>query len=71
MVVDHSIVDEEVRSVVVIGAGLSGLQAANKLSQQFSDVVVVEASSQIGGRIRQVRLAFVIWLQIICRTYAV
>ncbi|CAK0783395.1 hypothetical protein CVIRNUC_006594 [Coccomyxa viridis] len=54
MVLEHNVLDEEPRSVVVIGAGLSGLQAANRLSQHFPDIVVLEASSQIGGRIRQV-----------------
>ena len=60
MVLEHSLVDEELCSVVVIGAGLSGLQAARTLSQHFPDIVVVEASSQVGGRIRQVRSALVI-----------
>ena len=56
MVLEHNVLDEEPRSVVVIGAGLSGLQAANRLSQHFPDIVVLEASSQISGRIRQVDL---------------
>ena len=67
MVLEHS-VDEEFRSVVIIGAGLSGLQAANRLSQQFLDILLLEASSHIGGRIRQVISALVIWVQIISRT---
>ena len=60
MVLEHSPINEEVCSVVVIGAGLSGLQAARSLSQQFPDIVVVEASSQVGGRIRQVKIALMI-----------
>lgn len=43
-------------SVVVIGAGLSGLQAARTLSKAFPDLLVVEASEHIGGRVRQVQL---------------
>ena len=51
-------------SVVVIGAGLSGLQAAQSLSKHFSDVIVVEASHHVGGRVRQVELAMLISVQI-------
>ena len=47
-------------SVVVIGAGLSGLQAAQSLSKHFNDVAVLEASEHVGGRVRQVKLATVI-----------
>lgn len=36
--------------VVVIGAGLSGLTVARRLSQQGVDVVVVEAKDRVGGR---------------------
>ena len=60
MILEHSPIDEEVCSVVVVGAGLSGLQAARTLSQQFPDIVVVEASSHTGGRIRQVKFALMI-----------
>lgn len=43
--------------VVVIGAGLAGLAAARALLEQgFTDVTVLEASSQIGGRVQSVRL---------------
>ncbi len=51
-------------SVVVIGAGLSGLQAAQSLCTSFPDVVVVEASDHIGGRVREVEIIVVIWGQI-------
>lgn len=37
-------------SVVIIGAGLAGLSCALKLQQGGRDVVVVEASDRVGGR---------------------
>lgn len=39
------------KRVIVIGAGISGLQAASKLIQEGLDVVVLEARERIGGRI--------------------
>ncbi len=42
-------------SCIVVGAGLSGLYAAQQLKKFFPDVLVVEAHSDIGGRVRQVR----------------
>eukprot|EP01137_Pigoraptor_chileana_P018809 Opistho-2@6352 len=43
-------------SVVIVGAGLSGLMAAKQLSESgISDFVIVEALPQIGGRMRQGR----------------
>ena len=42
--------------VVVIGAGLSGLTAAAVLCEAGADVQLVEADSQIGGRIRALRI---------------
>lgn len=41
--------------VVIIGAGLSGLTAATVLEEAGADVLVIEADSQIGGRIRALR----------------
>lgn len=41
-------------SIVVVGAGLSGLQAANKLITKYPDLLLVEASSRLGGRVQQV-----------------
>lgn len=38
--------------VVVIGAGLAGLQCARLLEQHGLDVVVLEASDGVGGRVR-------------------
>lgn len=37
--------------VIVIGAGLSGLTAASELHRQGNDVIVLEASPNIGGRL--------------------
>ncbi|GAB1190917.1 hypothetical protein APSETT444_000083 [Aspergillus pseudonomiae] len=37
--------------VIVIGAGLAGLTAAAELNRQGIDVIVLEASSRIGGRV--------------------
>lgn len=45
---------DEYRTVVVVGAGSSGLYAAQHLKQQCRDVLVVEAQDHVGGRIRQV-----------------
>lgn len=42
-------------SVIVIGAGASGIYAADILSSKGISVSVLEASGQIGGRIRSVR----------------
>ena len=41
---------------VVIGGGFAGLAAAARLVRRGRDVVLVEASHQLGGRVRQVRL---------------
>lgn len=38
--------------VVIVGAGLAGLAAATHLEQSGLDVVVVEASDAVGGRVR-------------------
>src|SRR5687767_9106828 len=46
------------RSVVVLGAGLSGLVSAMELVARGFEVQVLEAQSQPGGRIRTVRSPF-------------
>jgi monoamine oxidase len=40
------------RRVIVIGAGLAGLAAARLLRDQGVDVIVLEARSRVGGRVR-------------------
>ena len=42
-------------SVVVVGAGISGLTAARELVKQYPDLLVVEARQQKGGRVCEVR----------------
>jgi monoamine oxidase len=47
---EHALASRSVR-VVVIGAGLAGLAAADALSRESVDVVVVEARDRVGGRV--------------------
>ena len=42
----------EQHDVVVVGAGLAGLAAARQLSIHGADVLVLEASDDVGGRVR-------------------
>jgi monoamine oxidase len=43
--------------VVIIGAGLAGLSAADQLAGQGHDVVVLEGRDRVGGRIRTIEIA--------------
>ena len=42
------------RDVLVVGAGLAGLAAALRLQESGCDIEVLEAKSQVGGRIRSI-----------------
>jgi len=44
--------DQPTRSSIIVGAGLSGLVAARELAASAWDVTVLEAASEIGGRVR-------------------
>src|SRR5215213_5780558 len=43
--------DDETADVLVLGAGVAGLAAAQELSQAGMRVIVIEARDRIGGRI--------------------
>ncbi len=46
----------EQHDVVVVGAGLAGLAAARELSVHGADVLVLESSDEVGGRVRTDRV---------------
>lgn len=45
---------EQFHSVVIVGAGMAGLYAANCLKGSVQDLIVLEAQSRVGGRVKQV-----------------
>jgi phytoene dehydrogenase-like protein len=38
--------------VVVVGAGLAGLTAADRLTRAGLEIIVIESSDSVGGRVR-------------------
>ncbi len=46
------------KKVIIIGAGLAGLSAAFELTRAGHDVIVFEAQSRPGGRVRTLRAPF-------------
>ena len=55
--------DVERHEVVVVGAGLAGLQVASTLAPAGRDVVVVEARDRVGGRVFSHRFANGQWCE--------
>ena len=49
---DDDIINSNGKTVIVIGAGISGLAAAKKLKDKGFTVIVIEAQEKIGGRLR-------------------
>ena len=64
-----------IHDVIIIGAGVSGLAAAQKLLQQGLNVLVLEARDRLGGRIHtDRRLGFPVnlgasWLHLLIINY--
>jgi heterodisulfide reductase subunit A-like polyferredoxin len=44
------------KKIIVIGAGISGLMAGQMLKDAGHDVVILEATNRVGGRIQTYRL---------------
>ncbi len=43
------------KTIIVVGAGISGLAAAKKLKEQGFNVIILEAQDKVGGRLRSDR----------------
>ncbi len=49
---DDKTINPNDKTVLVIGAGISGLAAAKKLKEKGFNVVVLEAQDKVGGRLK-------------------
>ncbi|MFN0200609.1 MAG: flavin monoamine oxidase family protein [Bacteroidia bacterium] len=49
---DRNNVDPQDKTIIVVGAGISGLAAAKKLKEKGFNVIVLEAQDKVGGRLR-------------------
>ena len=47
----HCLTQQRMFDVIVIGAGFSGLSAANELEKLGAHVCVIEARDRVGGRV--------------------
>ena len=50
--------DNKLSSILVIGGGISGIEASLTLAEQGYKVILVEKSSSIGGRMAQLDKTF-------------
>ena len=71
--------EEDIPSIIIIGAGAAGIAAASKLFEDgFEKVTILEAENRIGGRIHTIKfskyyimLYFSVQMTQICYLYAI